>query len=186
MTTESRQPILRVLFICTRNSARSQIAEAVMTRRLQREKVRRFEVASAGSDPAESVHPLAVDALAEVGIHWGDRRPKGFADVSQTEWDVVVTVCDRARESCPTFSGEPAFAHWGLSDPASVEGDIETRRRAFRATVSHLSRRIDLLLALRFDVLQRDALEFRAQRIHAEARKAPLTAALPTGAVFRV
>lgn len=150
---------LRVLFLCTRNAARSQIAEAVMTSRLARQRSPRFEVASAGSAPGDAVHPLAIEALAAAGIDWRGRRPKGLDAVDHERWDLVITVCDRARESCPVFPGRPAFAHWGMDDPSDVVGNHATRLRAFRETVTELSRRIDLLLSLRFEVLERSALQ---------------------------
>ena len=160
---------LRVLFLCTRNSARSQIAEAVMSSRLSRQKNPRFEVGSAGSAPGDAVHPLAVEALASFGIDWRGRTPKGYEDVQGQRWDLIITVCDRAKESCPAFPGQPAFAHWGMDDPAGVFGDEATRERAFRDTVTYLSRRIDLLMALRFESLEQSALEMRVQQIATEA-----------------
>lgn len=93
--------MLRVLFLCTRNSARSQIAEAVMTNRLSKERNLRFEVGSAGSAPGDVVHPLAIDTLASFGINWRGRLPKGFDALQGQRWDLIITVCDRARESCP-------------------------------------------------------------------------------------
>jgi protein-tyrosine-phosphatase len=100
---------LRVLFLCTQNSARSQIAEAL----LQRKGRGRFEVASAGTDPAPRVHPLAVEVLNAHEIAWSDKRPKPVSAVPGEPWDFVITVCDKARETCPTFPGQPIFAHWG-------------------------------------------------------------------------
>ena len=148
---------LRVLFLCTQNSARSQIAEAL----LQRKGRGRFEVASAGTDPAPLVHPLAVEVLEVHGIEWSDRRPKPVSALLGEPWDFVITVCDKARETCPTVPGQPIFAHWGMEDPAAVEGPEERRRRAFHDTLSYLSRRIDLMLALPFESLQRQAAEDR-------------------------
>ena len=156
---------LRVLFLCTRNSARSQIAEAIMASRLAKDSSPRFQVGSAGSSPGDAVHPLAVQALASFGIDWRARRPKGIDDVQAHPWDLIITVCDRAKETCPVFPGQPAFAHWGMDDPAEVFGDEAARVRAFRETCTYLSRRVDLLLALRFETLERAALEARVQRI---------------------
>ena len=82
-----------------------------------------------------------------------------------TPWDLIITVCDQAREACPTFPGRPAFAHWGMPDPAAVVGSEDVRRQAFRDTVHYLSRRIDLLLALPVEKLQRLALEQRVRAI---------------------
>jgi arsenate reductase len=108
---------------------------------------------------------LAVQALASFGIDWRGRLPKGIDDVQGHPWDLIITVCDRAKETCPVFPGQPAFAHWGMDDPAEVFGDEAARVRAFRETFTYLSRRIDLLLALRFETLERTALEARVQRI---------------------
>ena len=133
----------RVLFLCTGNSARSQIAEAL----LKRKGGARFEVASAGSRPAERVNPLAIEVLRQVGIDWTGRAPKGLDAVLQEPWDLIITVCDKARDACPVFPGRPATAHWGLPDPAEVEGTREDRMRAFEETRRALEGRIDLLLA---------------------------------------
>jgi arsenate reductase len=106
-----------------------------------------------------------VDVLREFGIDWSDREPKGFDAVVEEHWDLIITVCDQAKEACPTFPGHPAFAHWGLPDPAAVVGSEEARHQAFRDTVHHLSRRIDLLLALPIEKLERLALEQHARAI---------------------
>lgn len=136
-----------------------------MTSRLAKDRAPRFDVASAGSSPGDSVHPLAVEALASFNIDWSGRHPKGIDAVEGHGWDLIITVCDRAKETCPVFPGQPAFAHWGMDDPADVFGDDAARRRAFRETITHLSRRIDLLLSLRFETLERAALAARVQRI---------------------
>jgi protein-tyrosine-phosphatase len=156
----TRRP-LRVLFLCTRNAARSQMAEALLKRKGRGQ----FEAASAGSHPAREVHPLTVEVLRELGIDWTGRVPKGIDAVCSERWDLVITVCDRAKEMCPSFPGQPIFAHWGMEDPAEVFGDEERRRRAFQETVQYLARRIDLLLALPMETLERRALEQRVQEI---------------------
>jgi arsenate reductase len=144
-----------VLVLCTGNSARSQIAEALLARK----GAGRFEVVSAGSQPAPRVNPLAVQVLSEAGIDWRGKVPKGLPGLEKERWDFVITVCDRARESCPIFPGTPILAHWGMPDPAEVTGDDETRIRAFRETFTVLARRIDLLLALPIEKLERLAVE---------------------------
>lgn len=151
---------LRVLFVCTGNSARSQIAEAL----LNRKGAGRFVAESAGSHPASRVNPLAVRVLAEHGIEWGGQRPRGMDGLEREGWDIVITVCDRAKESCPIFPGRPALAHWGMPDPAEVEGPEERKLEAFRETLTLLSRRLDLLLALPIEKVERLVL---AQRLHA-------------------
>jgi arsenate reductase len=139
----STQRPFRLLFLCTGNSARSQMAEALLNARGQG----RFVAASAGSNPASRVNPLAVDTLREFGIPWSGHPPRSVQGLERERWDFVVTVCDRAKESCPIFPGQPVLAHWGMPDPADVQGDEETKRAAFRDAFLLLSRRIDVLLA---------------------------------------
>ena len=141
----------RVLILCTGNSARSQIAEAL----LDRKGATRFAVVSAGSRPAPRVNPFAVRVLGEAGIPWEGKVPKGLDGLDDQSWDFVITVCDRAKEACPIFPGTPILAHWGMPDPAEVEGSDEEKLRAFRETLVVLSRRIDLLLALPLEKLDR-------------------------------
>jgi arsenate reductase len=154
---------LSVLFLCTGNSARSQIAEALLATRGKD----RFRVGSAGVHPATRVNPYAVEILREYGIDWTGRLPKTIDEVIDQPWDFVITVCDRAKESCPIFPGQPALAHWGMPDPAEVQGDDATKRAAFRNTAVTLARRIDLLLALPFASLERKARDERVRRIGA-------------------
>ena len=151
----------RILILCTGNSARSQIAEALLARK----GADRFQVASAGSRPAGRVNPFAVKVLAEAGIDWSGRSPKGLEGLDREPWDFVITVCDRAKEACPIFPGQPIMAHWGMPDPAEVEGEDETKLRAFRDTLMVLNRRIDLLLALPMEKLDRLRLERGVQEI---------------------
>lgn len=155
---------LRILFLCTGNSARSQIAEALLDRKGQG----RFEVASAGSHPADRVNPLALRVLRERGIDWSGKEPQGIDALGRQRWDLIITVCDRAKESCPVFPGQPVFAHWGMPDPAAVQGTEEERLRAFRDTITYLGRRIDLLLALPFEKLEQSALELRLASLGAD------------------
>lgn len=161
MDSSTRSRPLRVLFVCTGNSARSQMAEAVLNRKGRG----LFEAQSAGSRPAEAVNPLAIAALREAGIDWEGHLPRGIDSVEREQWDFIITVCDNARESCPVFPGQPVLAHWGMEDPAAVEGDEPTRRRAFAAALSLISRRIDLLLALPFEKVERMALEAKVRAI---------------------
>jgi protein-tyrosine-phosphatase len=142
MTSAARP--LRVLFLCTGNSARSQMAEATLNQRAGG----RFVAESAGSEPAARVNPFALDALRDADILWRGHPPRGLDTVEREEWDIVITVCDHAREACPLFPGHPAVAHWGMTDPATVEGDPERKRSAFREALQLINRRLDLLLAL--------------------------------------
>ena len=155
----------RVLFLCTGNSARSQIAEAL----LQRKGGARFVVASAGSRPAARVHPLAIEVLRAVGIAWDGHPPRNVEGLESQPWDIVITVCDHARESCPIFPGGPVMVHWGMPDPAAVLGDEAVRHAAFAEAHRVLNRRIDLLLALPVESLKRHALQGRVEAIGKEA-----------------
>jgi arsenate reductase len=155
------RPPLRVLFVCTGNSARSQMAEALLNH-LGRGA---FHAGSAGTFPAAAVHPLALRALADIGLEGAGLHPKTVESVLRDGWDLVITVCDQARESCPIVPGLPMTAHWGVEDPAAAVGDEAQRTRAFRLARELLKRRIDLLLALPFDRLERMALEARIRAI---------------------
>lgn len=152
---------MRILILCTANSARSQIAEALFAAKGRG----RFVAASAGSRPAAQVNPHAIAVLAEAGIAWAGKTPRGLDGLDAKPWDFVITVCDRARESCPYFPGQPVRAHWGMPDPAEVQGSDDVKRAAFRDTLVTLSRRIDLLLALPVEKLERLALERRVKGI---------------------
>lgn len=132
----ARGPI-RVLFVCTGNSARSQMAEAVLGRLGGDD----FEVFSAGTEP-RGVHPLTVRALAEIGIDWSAARSKSVNEYLDQSFDHVITVCDRARQTCPVFPGEHASHHWGLQDPAEAEGREQERLAAFRRTLAEVSNRM--------------------------------------------
>lgn len=132
----SDRPI-RVIFVCTGNSARSQMAEAL----LRREGGEAFEVVSAGVDP-RGVHPMTVEILAGVGIDISSATSKSVAGFLGQSFDYVITVCDRARASCPVFPGGSETLHWGVDDPVEVEGSEEARRAAFERALLELSGRV--------------------------------------------
>lgn len=152
---------LSVLFLCTGNSARSQIAETILNRKGRG----RFIAESAGSQPAAMVNPHAVAILEEHGLSWSGKQPRGLDGLESRDWDFVITVCDRAREACPVFPGQPVVAHWGIPDPAAVQGTDDEKHRAFQDALLILGRRIDLFLALPFEKLTRMALEHRVRAI---------------------
>ena len=127
----------------------------------------RFAAESAGSRPAARVNPLAIDTLRQYAVPWHGRAPRGLDGLDREPWDFVITVCDRAKEACPIFPGQPMLAHWGMPDPAEVDGDEAAKRAAFRDAFLLLSRRIDLLLALPLDTLERMAVEARVRAIGA-------------------
>ena len=130
------QPI-RVLFVCTHNSARSQIAEALLERYGGRE----FDVMSAGTEVSR-VNPFAIRVLAELGIDWSNARSKAITEFLGETFDYVITVCDRARETCPVFPGSTNSLHWGLDDPSEVEGGDAAKLDAFRRTRSEVAARL--------------------------------------------
>jgi protein-tyrosine-phosphatase len=134
---------LRVLFLCTGNSARSQIAE-VLLRHFSRNRV---EVLSAGTAPQREVHPLVRDTLKTLGINAPPLMPKSIGRFVGQHFDYVITLCDEAAETCPTFPGEPERLHWNFQDPAAVN-DVNARRRAFALVANGLAGRIREWMAL--------------------------------------
>ena len=160
---EQRGPF-RVLVLCTGNSARSQMAETLFNKL----GAGRVVAESAGSQPAARVNPLAIETLAEHGLAWAGHPPRGIDGLEKEPWDFVITVCDRAREACPVFPGQPMLAHWGMDDPAEAVGDEAARRTAFRDALILLRRRIELMLALPMEKLERMALEARVRAIGAQ------------------
>jgi arsenate reductase len=163
MTGPGTDP-LRVLVLCTGNSARSQMAEALFNRL----GAGRVVAESAGTQPAAHVHPLALATLAEHGVAWSGHPPRSLDGLIGGRWDFVITVCDRAKETCPVFPGRPMQAHWGMPDPADVVGDEAKRRSAFRDAFTLLRRRVELMLALPLETLERVALQTRVRDIGAE------------------
>ncbi|MGM0494740.1 MAG: arsenate reductase ArsC [Armatimonadota bacterium] len=118
----------RILVLCTGNSCRSQMGEGFL-RELGGE---RFEAHSAGTEIAKRVHPLAVKAMAEVGIDISDQEPKDLGQYDDEQFDLVITVCDGAKQSCPMFLGANESVHWSLEDPADAEGTEEEKMAFFR------------------------------------------------------
>ncbi|MEK6667484.1 MAG: arsenate reductase ArsC [Pseudomonadota bacterium] len=140
--------LLNVLFICTGNSARSILAEGI----LNAMGGNRFKAYSAGSHPKGEVHPMALDVLQHLGMSQGHFRSKSwdeFASPDAPVMNFVFTVCDNAAgEICPVWPGQPLTAHWGVYDPAGIEGNDDKQRRAFNDVAQILKRRIELMLAL--------------------------------------
>ncbi|PYO47267.1 MAG: protein-tyrosine-phosphatase [Candidatus Rokuibacteriota bacterium] len=134
--------LARVLFLCTHNSARSQMAEGLL-RRLAGD---RFEVASAGTE-ARGVNPLAVRAMAEIGIDLRGHTSKTLDRFLGERWDYVITVCDNASESCPVFPGPVTRAQWSFDDPSAAAGGDEQRLTVFRRVRDEIRARIETWLA---------------------------------------
>lgn len=118
---------MRVLILCTGNSARSQMAEGLL-RSISRGSI---EVQSAGTRPSQ-LNPLAVEAMRELGLDISGQRSKSVEEFKGLNFDVVITVCDNARETCPVFPGAPERIHWSIPDPAVAEGTHEEKLQAFR------------------------------------------------------
>lgn len=160
--SQSGKPF-RVLVLCTGNSARSQIAEALLATRSGG----RIEAVSAGSQPAQWVNPHAIAVLRAHGIEWEGKRPQSIDDVAGQRFGVVITVCDNARDACPFFPGAAVQVHWGLPDPAE-ETDPAAARRVFAATYEEIASRVAALLELPLEALEPAVLRAELQRIHAE------------------
>jgi arsenate reductase (thioredoxin) len=154
-----------VLFLCTGNSARSILAEAI-SNRLGAGRLRGF---SAGSHPKGAVHPMALEILRERGDDPAGLRSKRwdeFAEPGAPRLDFVLTVCDDAAgEACPIWPGQPVTAHWGLEDPAAFAGPADEQRRVFRSVYRELERRIERLLSLDLESLDRQGLRARLAEI---------------------
>lgn len=151
--------IFNVLFLCTGNSARSILAESILNDLGQG----RFKAFSAGSHPAGEVNPFAIEFLLKAGLPIDGLRSKSwdeFALPGAPEMDFVLTVCDQAAgEQCPFWPGKPMSAHWGVADPAGVEGTEDQKRRAFKDTAATLQKRIELFTALPGATLDRMSLK---------------------------
>jgi arsenate reductase len=129
---------IRVLILCTGNSARSQMAEGLL-RVIGGDK---FEVESAGIAPT-SVRPEAIEAMREIGIDISGHRSKSVEEFLDQEFDYVITVCDNANENCPIFPGKAERIHWSFNDPAAVEGSDEKRLTAFRKVRDEIRDRLN-------------------------------------------
>lgn len=173
--------VFNVLFLCTSNSARSQMAECILNRRGQGH----FRAYSAGTAPAPQVHPETLHLLAGLDYDVSTLRPKSWTEFTgpgAPHFDFVFTVCDdAAQDECPVFPGEPwrrMSAHWGIPDPAAVDGDAKTVSLAFAETYRLLDRRIAIFTALPVRALDRLALQQHLDDIgdgahdHAEATQA--------------
>lgn len=138
-----RERPIRVLFVCTGNSARSILGEVLLREAGRGD----FEVHSAGTHPGR-VNPLTIRVLEEAGLPTDGLRSKSVDEYLDHEFEYVITVCDDARQECPAFPGDHQSLHWGYDDPAAIEGDEETRLRAFRRTMTAMGERINQFATL--------------------------------------
>ena len=154
-----------VLFLCTGNSARSILAEAI----LNAEGKGKFKAFSAGSHPAGKVNPFAIDLLAAKKFSVDDLRSKSwdeFAAIDAEKMDFIFTVCGNAAgEVCPVWPGHPISAHWGVDDPAAIEGPDEEKRKAFLKAFTVLQRRISLFASLPLDQIDKLSLQSKLRDI---------------------
>ena len=157
-----------ILFLCTGNSARSIMAEAVANQISKG----RLKAYSAGSHPAGQVQPMALEALQAARLSTDGLRSKAWEEFSAADapvMDIVITVCDRAAgEACPVWPGQPMTAHWGVDDPVQVEGDDTRKRKAYLDAMNLLRHRISLLLRLKPEALDRLSLQNRIRDIGRE------------------
>lgn len=158
--------VYNVLFLCTGNSARSILAEAILNQLGQGQ----FRAYSAGSFPRGEVHPLTLEALEQAGFKRDGLRSKSwneFAGQNAPTMDFVFTVCDQAAgEACPTWPGQPITAHWGFADPAAVQGNMDAQRRAFSKAFIEISNRLRTFLSLPLDKLDRNSLQHEVRELH--------------------
>jgi protein-tyrosine-phosphatase len=163
---------LNVLFLCTGNSARSILAEAILNRVGQG----RFKALSAGSQPKGEVHPFAIQLLRSLNHDTAFARSKSweeFAVPDASEMDFVFTVCDNAaNESCPVWPGQPMTAHWGVPDPAAAEGTDAEKHLAFAEAYRMLNNRISIFTALPMKTIDKLSLQKRLNEIGRELPKA--------------
>ena len=158
--------IFNVLFLCTGNSARSILAEALTTTLSQG----RFIGFSAGSKPTGKVHPIAEALAIEMGYPKKNLRSKSWEEFSKPDaphMDFIITVCDNAaNEACPIWLGHPATAHWSFPDPASIEGNDQDKRLAFQKILGMIKRDIELFIKLPLESLNHEAIKKSIQAIH--------------------
>lgn len=161
----NRTEPFNILFLCTGNSARSILAEAIVNH----EGGGRFRGYSAGSFPKGEVHPFTLDLLGRLGFSTKELRSKSwdeFAGPRAVEFDFIFTVCDdAAEESCPVWPGHPMSAHWGVPDPAAAIGTAAERRLAFAEAFRMLGNRIRIFMSLPVESLDRAALQTRMNAI---------------------
>jgi arsenate reductase len=141
---DSHTTPIRVLFLCTHNSARSQMAEAL----LRHYGGDRFDVHSAGTEPALQIHPLADAAMWAIWLSLAGQYPKHLDQFVWQHWDYVITTCDEANEACPAFPDDTERIHWGFADPSSFVGILEARERFFRRIRDEIKRRVQLFIEL--------------------------------------
>ena len=153
--------MLKVLFLCTGNSARSQIAEALLNFKGKD----RIVAYSAGSEPAEAINPYAIKVMEEMGIDISGYKPKSLKLFEDQYFDFVITLCDRARDQCPVIPSPSIHVHWGFADPKYFKGTDEEILRQLKTITNEIARRIDLFLSLPLEKSDRASLKKKLDEI---------------------
>ena len=168
--------VFNVLFLCTHNSARSVMAEAI----LNKLGAGKFQAYSAGSHPSSSPNPFALEQVEKLGVDRASFKSKSWDDFALPDaphMDIIITVCDNAAgEVCPVWLGHPATAHWGFPDPSDTDGGDEAKRAAFKRVFNDIKLRIQFLVSLPVSKLEHLALSNELKRIHREAADATTAA----------
>lgn len=151
----------KILFLCTGNSARSQMAEAIVNTRHSD----KFVAFSAGTNPASQINPYAIKTMKLMGIDISDKMPKSMNAFANEEFDFIITLCNKGKEQCINFIGQPIFAHWGLPDPADFEGTEKEIMIKFNELLKFLNTRISYFANLSMDKLDKLALEMKTSEI---------------------
>jgi len=166
---EMSERVVHILFLCTGNSARSIMAEVMLTHLGGA----RFTASSAGSHPKGTVHPLALETLQSMGLPVDGLRSKSWQEFARPDappLDIIVTVCDAAAgEVCPLWPGQPITAHWGVEDPAAFQGTEDAQRVKFHEVALILRRRIEQFLCLPLVTLDRRTIQVKLQEIGQQA-----------------
>ena len=156
---------MKILYICTHNRCRSILSEAI-TNHLAKGNIQAF---SAGSHPAEQVHPLTLKYLTQNGISISGLKSRSWDDFESEQFDLVITVCDNAaNEVCPVWFGDSAKMHWGLPDPSKLEGSEEDIALAFKEVMQTIEKRIKALLALNLEKLSKNERQYALNHLAKE------------------
>lgn len=153
--------VKKVLFLCKGNSARSQMAEAILNAKAGE----RFIAYSAGTNPAEEINPLAIKAMQRMDLDISCKKPKSYEVFSNEGFDFVITLCNKGKEQCINYIGRPIFAHWALPDPADIEGTNMEKSRQFDDIVKQLVTRLNLFISIPMDKVDKLAMEMKMSEI---------------------
>ena len=151
----------KVLFLCTQNSARSQMAEAILNDKGKG----KFIAFSAGNQPADDINIYAKIVMKEMGIDISNYKPKSIQQFLNEEFDFIITLCDKAKNACPTLPNDAIYVHWGITDPRDFKGNEEETVNHFKKIRNELAKRINLFIALPIDKLDKVTLRKRLDEI---------------------